>query len=135
MDIPRIFSFGRGDPRCVWIFGKRVSATADELRHDATFEQFLADGFPAALAEKLGAATVASVRDAVEALAPLACMCDTGAQTVDQHGTVTCSKSEQEFMTLILTGQCTVCGRRWRFEESGDPYYEMHYTATEIKSS
>jgi hypothetical protein len=132
--VPRVFSFGRGDPRCVWIFGRQVSASADGLSGDASFEDFLVHGFPPDIAAKLGAECVARVTAAVSSLAPLPCMCETGAETVEQHGTIehlaSADNPESYVDDRASCGRCRVCGRIWTFEVSGDPYYEMHYRAT-----
>lgn len=134
-DIQRTWSFGRGDPRCVWIRGRTVSAMAGSERYEATpFEAHVASGFPASIAGALGADTVSGVRAAVLALHPLACFCGTGAIEIDQHDSldvfVQRSDPNAPVDLQAAVGHCTVCHRGWTFEWGGDSHYEYHYTAS-----
>lgn len=135
--VRRIFSFGRGDPRCVWIDGRTVRTLAEERKvPDMDFETFLRDGYPPDVVAILGEETVASVTDAVRQLAPLSCMCGSGADTPEQHGTIVTLASGQNpdapIDDRITIGVCSVCGQTWRFRETGDTHYSYHYQCEPI---
>jgi len=125
------FGFGRGDPRCVWILGRMVSATASNDRCDLPFATFLAQGFPVEIGEALGAEVVDRVRGAVLALDPLPCRCGTGFETSSQHGSLEyhCGGSVPG-ATIdddVAVERCTVCGRGWFLEKSGDSHYSYDF--------
>ncbi len=132
--VPRVFSPGRGGGQCVWILGRivRTMSTAPTKVPDLTFEEFLAAGYPEDVAVALGTERVAQVTAAVSQLAPRSCMCDTGAQTPGQHGTIRTLASAQNPNATVddrtTIGFCTVCRRAWVFNEAGDAHYEYFYS-------
>lgn len=135
--VQRTWSFGRGNPCAVWIRGRRVSAMAGDISYEAPFEIHLATGFPAALAERLGEDIVARVNGAVGSLAPLPCMCHTGAFELSHHGSldILASKSDPRAPVEVqaTVARCTVCGQGWLFESSGDSHYSFTYSAREFE--
>ncbi len=114
--VPRVFA-KRGDPSCTWILG-RVVRTAG--RDDTSFEDFLANDHE-----------LADVRSAVEQLARLPCMCGTGAETVEQHGTIQVLAGGQNpdapVDDVTQIGFCTRCHRGWEFNACGDSHYSYTY--------
>lgn len=134
--VERTWSFARGVPCAVRILGRHVSARAGDVDYQATFEVHLANGFPAALAERLGADVVDAVNASVTALAPLPCMCHTGAVEMSQHGTLMSIASKQDPRAPVeceaAVARCTVCGQGWLFEWYGDSHYSFTYSASEL---
>jgi hypothetical protein len=137
--VQRTWSFGRGDPRCVWIRGRNVSAMAGDLRYEATFDEHLANGFPKTMADALGAETVDAVRAAAVTLKPLECFCGTNADQIDHWDTlevlVTRSDPRAPVDLQAAVGHCTVCHQGWTFEWGGDSHYSYTYAATALSPS
>lgn len=129
--VSHLYGFGRGVPKAVWLMGRNVWADAAGRRYQATFEDFLAAGFPADTATDLGLEVVQRVTAAVRQLAPLPCKCDTGVETPDQHGTLDEIVRRQHPFAPIdvsaVVGRCRVCGRGWTFEAAGDSHYSYSY--------
>lgn len=134
--VQRTWSFGRGDPRCVWIRGRTVSATAYDDRYEAAFDAHLANGFPARLAEALGADVLDAVRTAVLALAPLECFCGTNADQMDHWDTLETLVTRWDPRAPVdmqaAAAHCKVCHQGWTFEWGGDSHYSYTYAATPL---
>jgi hypothetical protein len=134
ISVPRIFTPGRGSGGCVWILGRtvRTMSVAPTRVPDVTFEELLRVGYPSDVADALGAAIVEEVTAAVTRLVPLRCMCNTGAETPDQHGTIVTLAAGQNPDAPIddrtTIGYCSVCGRGWMFNECGDSHYSYRYS-------
>jgi hypothetical protein len=130
--VQRTWSFGRGDPRAVWIRGRTVKATAGGTDFEAAFDAF--DGFPAALNDALGTEVGAAVRAAVDALKPLPCFCHTGVQSLEEHDALETIVVKFDPRAPVdsnaAVARCRVCEQGWTFEWSGDSHYGFTYSAT-----
>lgn len=127
--VPRLF---QGPGAWMGIVGRRVEHLGRPA-WTAPFEAVLADGLPAELAERLGAEATAALQAAVATLAPLPCPCGTGAESLAAHGQLRLQERLADVGSTVAyevtTAQCTVCGRWWTFEESGDDRYETRSRA------
>ena len=65
------------------------------------------------------------------AVASFSCLCETGAQTPEQHGSFeSIDRRAHPFAPMDVTavvGRCQVCKRGWTFEASGDSHYSYSY--------
>lgn len=129
--IQRVHSSGRGGGWCVWILGRKVRFSLREHKvDDQPFETILASGLPHSVQEGLPAEICEQVLAGVQALSPLPCMCGTGCETTDQHGsfrTFVYGNGNGPVEMNVQVGRCTVCGRGWSFREEGDSHYSFHY--------
>jgi hypothetical protein len=134
----RVFGGGRGGSWVAWVFGKQVRLSADALddRPDLSFEHLLERGLPEAFVEEAGAEQAAAIMAAVRELAPLECMCGTGAETMSQHGSIVSLSSVQEPRDIMehvaSTGRCSVCSRWWTFVSRGDSHYSYSYRVSQF---
>ena len=96
-----------------------------------TFEEFLEKGFPQEYEEVIGEDTMNRFKAAISKLQPLPCMCETGAKTIDQHGSIRyILRRNHPFASIdhsITLGQCTVCKQRLAFSKSGDSHYSYDF--------
>lgn len=129
--VKRRWDYTPEDPRRIWIDGRTVSAGVGATMYEAPFEVHAATGFPAELAERLGAEAVAEVDAAVAALAPLPCMCHTGVFRMDQHGSLgtlaTMSDPRAQFDTQASVALCSVCNQGWTFASRSDADFNYTY--------
>ena len=132
----RLFSSGRGGTWTAWFFGREVRLRAEAFDEwpDLSFEHLLEHGLPEAFVEEAGVEGAEKIMAAVRELAPLECMCGTGADTMRQHGTIVHMSQVQEPRAMMehhaSVGRCTVCDRWWTFVERGDSRYSYSYRVT-----
>ncbi|MGZ3420783.1 MAG: hypothetical protein ACXVEF_39295 [Polyangiales bacterium] len=130
--VRRQFGGGRGATWWAFIQG-RVLTFRDVREPEArelTLEELVERGLPASSAEIAGEQAAAMIESA-RALVDLPCMCGTGAETPEQHGTIWTMVSRADFSApidcTVTVGRCKVCGRGWTFEAAGDSMYSYHY--------
>lgn len=125
----RIYGGGRGGTWTVWFFGHRVRFSARELEgtREATLEELVKDGLPEGFDDICGEEQATRILTAARDLAPLECMCGTGCQTPDQHGSMRRLSSARDprapYDVTAEVVRCEVCQRWWTFEERGDSHY------------
>lgn len=133
---PRVFGGKRGDSWVAWIFGRKVRLSANALPHmdDVVFEEVLERGLPEAFMQECGPEVTASLMQAITDLAPLACMCGTGAETSQQHGQTRTLARAREPRSMVeysaTCARCEVCSRWWTFVERGDSHYSYSYSVS-----
>lgn len=136
--VVRVHGGGRGAAWVVFLLGRTVSGRALGEPFVLSFDDLLARGLPSSVASVIGTETAAAVTHAVEQLAPLPCMCDTGCETQDQHGTTTSLLRREnphaacEFHVSVA--QCSVCQRLWSFQMVGDSHYSYQCSARPVVS-
>ena len=140
--VPRIFGGGRGASWTVWLFGRKlrcsVRTSSEVTLPDMTFEEFLDKGFPEEIKDKIEEQQLSLIISAVRRLLPLSCMCSSGANTVQQHGSIRRIVRKKNPLAPIdhsvTIGRCGHCGRGWSFEEMDDSHYSYTYVLTSFPS-
>ena len=133
----RLFGFGgRGSNAAgAWIFGRNVRLS--RVRGpDLAFEEVLSRGLPEGHGLTPDAAH--ALIEAVQALAPLACFCGSGAETFEQHGTLDRLAGPLQHPDAPVThqasvGRCRVCDRAVVLLESGDSHYDFRYEVLPLR--
>jgi len=115
----------------VWFWGREVQIRVPDVKDDlrVSMSEIVADGLPETVAA-LPAETRARVVQAAVALSPLPCMCGTGCDTPEQHGSIerlgpAIQHPNAPTVATIGVGACTVCGRLHRYHRSGDSHYSF----------
>jgi hypothetical protein len=131
--VAHCYEFGRGVPKAAWLMGREVWVHAAGRRFEASLDELLARGFPPDIAADLGEDVVRTISDAVARLNPLPCLCDTGALTPQEHGTLDeIARRQHPFAPIdvqCVVGRCRVCRLGWTFESAGDSHYSYRYDA------
>ncbi len=121
----------------IWLMGREAWIDVKgQPRLVMSLSEMAKGKFPSAQRAVLGSMTNLLI-DIAQKLDPLPCLCGTGAETPEQHGTIESIISHRQHPNapiehVVTIGRCTVCHRGYTFTKSGDSHYSYSFYVREF---